>query len=174
MINKSKNIKNKLKRILNNNKGSNLIQAVLIVMVILVDVAKIMIKFNSISSTSTYIAETISNQGGLLTYVPSYADSNYRTSSNVLTDITENLSYSGISSSDFTLYIDGLAVNGTYPGVQKDYGSPLTVKLDVKYKFPLLGNFIPQLKNVDFTVSSDRSTKSMFKLRNSGNLDTSY
>ena len=165
----------------NNNKGYSTIQVAILSMIViialcgLIDISKILIKFNSISSSSTYIAEVVSNQGGLLINKPTYITSDYKTSGEILSDITENLSYSGISSSDFTIYIDNLAINSSsYPGVQKDYGNPITVRVDVTYTFPLLSNFIPPLKNSTFKVSSNRNTISMFKIRNNTNLDTTY
>lgn len=170
----------KLKLIIDNDKGYSTIQVAILAMIViialcgLIDISKILIKFNSISSSSTYIAEVVSSQGGLLINKPSYITSDYKTSGEILSDITESLSYSGISTSDFTIYIDNLAVNSSYPGVQKDYGNPISVRLDVNYNFPLLGNFIPILKNSNYKVSSNRNTISMFKVRTNVNLDTSY
>lgn len=164
-----KKIRKKLKEI----KGLNTIETAICTMIILVaiggliDLNGIMKKFNATASTTSYIARTISKQGGVRMNKPSSYSGQYVTSQSLYEDVKSNLNNAGIKDSEFRVRINGytLSPNSNVPIVS--YGGDLKVELTINYSWKLLSQFNG---SQNFSKTSNRIVASSFKNRTSTNI----
>ena len=164
-----KKIRKKLKEI----KGLNTIETAICTMIILVavggliDLNGIMKKFNATSSTTSYIARTISKQGGVRMNKPNSFSGEYVTSQSLYEDIKSNLNNAGIQDSEFTVKINGYTLSPSSNIPIVSYGGDLKVELTIHYSWKLLSQFTG---GGDFSKTSNRIVTSSFKYRTSTNI----
>jgi hypothetical protein len=153
----------RLKGFKRNKKGIMAIEIVigmfmfLMILSFMTDVALLTWKFNVVAQTNSYLARTVGIQGGLLSSAPyGYpgGDAAYISYSEMKAKIEDNFKKAGIAPSDYSFSLST---------TQADYQEPITTRIEVKYKWSLISNFIPgSLTN---TVSSTRTVLSEFKYR---------
>ncbi|MCC0671437.1 MULTISPECIES: hypothetical protein [unclassified Clostridioides] len=161
---------------LKNNKGFTSLEVAIFSIIFLICIAGIMDfqnmqkKFNSISSTSTYISRVVGHQGGIRTSVPSnYLDS-YVTSQKLYQDVKYILGKAGIAEEKWKVYINGYELSPDLYMPIIGRGTNITTQLKFSYDWDFLSQIIPIEK--EQTKISMRNTISTFKLRESSNIDT--
>lgn len=152
-----KYLRNPFKKLKKDKKGAMTIEIIIGMMIFIlgfcfiVDLFILASKYQVVSQTTTYVARTAGNQGGVLGSAPEGFPGGYISSSQMDSRIGRIFDDSGIVSYDVNL-----------PG-KTDYGEYMDVKISFDYTFALTSNFIPG--NLDLTFSSSRTAFSEFKYR---------
>ncbi|HBG8471034.1 TPA: hypothetical protein KRH38_003382 [Clostridioides difficile] len=161
---------------LKNNKGFTSLEVAIFSIILIICIAGIMDfqniqkKFNSISSTSTYITRVVGHQGGIRTSAPSnYLDS-YVTSQKLYQDVKYILGKAGIDEEKWKVYINGYELSPDLYMPIVERGTNITTQLKFSYDLNFLSQIIPVKK--EQTKASVRNTISTFKLRESTDIDT--
>lgn len=168
---------NIIKKILNNKKGLNTIETAIISIIIImciagmIDLNTIIKKFNTTSSTTSYIARTIGKQGGIRTSKPDNFHGDYVTSQKLYQDVKSILNKAGIKDSEFSVTINGYPLHSGTNIPLTTYGTNMTIKLTIQYRWKLVQQFI---KSSSFEKTSNRIVMSTYKERESGSLDSDF
>ena len=163
----------KIRKKLKETKGLNTIEVAICSMIILVaiggllDLNGIMKKFNATSSTTSYIARTISKQGGVRMNKPSSFSGEYVTSQSLYSDVKSNLNNAGIKDSEFTVKINGYTLSSSSNVPIVTYGDDLKVELTINYSWKLLSQFTG---GNNYSKTSNRIVTSSIKNRTSSNI----
>lgn len=104
---------------------------------------------SSVSALANYVAETISEQGGLNTTAPASYKGSYTTSATLLSNINRSMDSIGIPDTHWTLYLqapgssDFIEVKPTTDTGTFPYKSEVTILLTYQNRFSLLNNALP-------------------------------
>lgn len=178
-------MKDKIRTVINkrlsNKKGSAMIEYTigLLLLVTLVcflfDVIVIAQKQYIVSQQANLLARELAVQGGVSTRIPTGFpgnDTNYISSSEMYTAVKNNLEKAGFSTTKGEWSVNvvtynksgGVASNSTLSSVSSitaDYGVPIDVTINFKYKWTLWGQIVPGLSQI--SANTSRHSVSEFK-----------
>lgn len=165
-MNFMKKVRNRIK----NKHGMTTIEIAICALIFIVaisgfvDLTQVLNKLNTISQTNSYIARTISKQGGVRTRNIDNFAGEYVTTQELYRNVETSLTRSGIPHNNWELYIDEYKIKPETNTPIRNYGETINIRLDVKYNWTLISNFIPG--KITQTKKSYRNVVSTYKIRN--------
>lgn len=158
-------------------KGSVSIETVISSILILilicgfVDLTTILRKQTVISSSAKYVARTVGLQGGIDTYKPPQFKGDYVSNKELYYNLNNIFSDAGIKEDKWEVYIDNHKLTPSLSTKIYDFGQPINIRVEVKYSWSLLSNFIPgKFENKRI---AERIIDSSYKVRD-GNFLSEY